>query len=168
MTRCPAPAFALVSLGAAAAIAAGGPPAALDLHGLKLTPPIPFSRPARAGLDALVVRHPAEAKPGGEKMSLTAVAFAKDSGMSDAELLDYVKTTFLATSAPGRPVARTFVGARVAGQALVKKIPAPAGAEVYVLTKKNGAKVVLAFVFASGFAPQAEKVITAIAATLKE
>ncbi len=101
-------------------------------------------------------------------MSLTAVAFPKDSGMSDAELLDYVKTTFLATSASGKPVERTFLGKPVKGQALEKKIPAPSSAEIYVVTKKNGDKVVLGFVTSPGFAKEAQEAIAGIAATMKE
>ncbi len=147
---------------------AAGPPSAVEVHGLSFIPPIAFSAPAPAGLDALLVVHPADAKSGGEKASLTAVAFPKDSGMSDAELLDYVKTTFLGASASGKPVTRTFLGKKVTGQALEKKIPAPSGAEVYVVTKKSGDKVVLGFVFSPGFAKEAQEAIAGIAATMKE
>lgn len=162
--------FALVLLAAAtAALAAvAASPAVLDLHGLKSTPSVPFSVPEEAGLDAVRVVHPATAKAGEEKLAVTAVAFPKDSGMTDAELLDYVKTTFLATSAPGRKVVRAFLGKEVAGQGLEKKIPAPSLAEVYAVTKKGGDKVVLAFVFAPDFAEQAGPAIAAIAATMRE
>ena len=152
----------------AAPFASAAGPAAFQLHGLSAEAPIPFSAPEEAGLDALRVVHPADAKAGGEKLSLTAVAFPKDSGMSDAELLDYVKTTFLATSAAGTPVERTLLGKKVTGQALEKKIPAPSLAQVYVATKKGGDKVVLAFVFAPGFASEGEAAIAAIAGSLKE
>ncbi len=167
MTRPIVMALAAVHIGAASASAAG-PPSAIEVHGLKLTPPIAFSAPAPAGLDALLAVHPADAKAGGEKVSLTAVAFPKDSGMSDAELLDYVKTTFLATSASGKPVMRTYLGKKVTGQALEKKIPAPSSAEIYVVTKKSGDKVVLGFVFSPGFAKEAQEAIAGIAATMKE
>lgn len=145
-----------------------GPPHAVEVHGLKFTPPIAFSAPAPAGLDALLVVHPPDAKAGGEKVSLTAVAFPKDSGMRDAELLDYVKTTFLATSASGKPIERTFLGKPVKGQALEKKIPAPSTAEIYVVTKRNGDKVVLGFVTSTGFEKEAQETIVGIAATMKE
>lgn len=153
---------------AAASSSVAGPPAAVEVHGLKFTPPISFSAPAPAGLDALLVVHPPDAKAGGEKVSLTAVAFPKDSGMSDAELLDYVKTTFLATSASGKPVERNFLGKPVKGQTLEKKIPAPSNTEIYVVTKKSGDKVVLGFVFSPGFAKEAQEAIAGIAATMKE
>ncbi len=159
--------LATALIGAAPASAAG-PPSAVEVHGLKFTPSIAFSAPASAGLDALLVVHPPDAKAGGEKVGLTAVAFPKDSGMSDAELLDYVKTTFLATSASGKPVERTFLGKPVKGQALEKKIPAPSSAEIYVVTKKKGDKVVLGFVYSPGFAKEAQEAIAGIAATMKE
>ena len=159
--------FAAALIGAVPASAAG-PPHAVEVHGLKFTPPIAFSAPAPAGLDALLVVHPPDAKAGGEKVSLTAIAFPKGSGMSDAELLDYVKTTFLATSAAGKPVERTFLGKPVKGQALEKKIPAPSNAEIYVVTKKNGDKVVLGFVTSPGFAAEAQETIAEIAATMSE
>ena len=158
----------LAAVLSAAPIASAAGPAAVQLHGLSAEAPIPFSAPDDAGLDALRVVHPADAKAGGEKLSLLAVAFPKDSGMSDAELLDYVKTTFLATSAAGTPVERTLLGKKVTGQALEKKIPAPSLAQVYVATKKGGDKVVLAFVFAPGFASEGEAAIAAIAGSLKE
>jgi hypothetical protein len=147
---------------------ASDPPPAIDLHGLKFAPPIAFSAPAEAGLDAMRIVHPADTKSGGEKMSLTAVAFPKDSGMSDDEILGYVTTTFLAASTSGKPVERMFLGKKVTGQALEKTIPAPSLAEVYVATKKNGDKVVFGFVFSPAFAKEAEKVIAGIVATLQE
>ncbi len=163
----------IVLVFAAALVAAGpapaaGPPSTVEVHGLTFTPPIALSAAAPAGLDALLVVHPPDAKAGGETLSLTAVTFPKDSGMSDAELLDYVKTTFLATSASGKPIARTFLGKPVKGQALEKKIPAPSSAEIYVVTKKNGDKVVLGFVFSPAFAKEAQEAIAGIAATMKE
>jgi len=147
---------------------AGDPPPTIELHGLKFAPPIAFSAPASAGLDAMLIVHPADAKSGGEKMSLTAVAFPKDSGMSDDEILSYVTTTFLAASAAGKPVERMLLGKKVTGQAAKKTIPAPSLAEVYVATKKNGDKVVFGFVFSPAFAKEAEKAIAEVAATLRE
>ena len=163
-----APTLVAAFLFAALSAPAADAPHAITVHGLRFTPPIPFSAPVPAGLDALMTVHPAEANAGGEKLSLTAVAFPKDSGMTDADLLSYVKMTFLAATAGGRPVERTLLGKRVKGEALEKKIPAPSLAEVYVATKRNGDKVVLGFVFSPGFAEEAEKAIAGIAATLTE
>ena len=152
----------------AAALSASAAPVPLELHGLKVMPPVPFSAPEEAGLDAVRVVHPPAAKAGGEKLAVTAVTFPKDSGMNDAELLDYVKTTFLGASEAGKAVERTFLGKTVKGRALEKKIPAPSLAEVYVVTKKGGDKVVVAFVFVPSFAKEAEAAIAAIAASMKE
>ncbi len=156
----------------AATLAALSAPAAaaapLELHGLKATAPVAFSAPEKAGLDALRVVHPADAKEGGEKLSLTAVAFPKDSGMTDPELLDYVASTFLGASGPGKPVERTILGKTAKGRAFEKKIPSPSLAEVFVATKKEGGKVVLAFVFSPSFAKEAEAAVAAIAESLKE
>lgn len=167
MTLRTVPAVLAAALIATAHALAGATPE-VEVHGLRFAPPIAFSSPAPAGLDALLVVHPAEAKAGGEKLSLTAVAFEKDCGMSDAELLDYVKTTFLAATAAGKPVERTILGRPVKGLALEKKVPAPSHAQVYVVTKSKGDKVVLGFVFGPGFAEEAEKAIAAIAASMKE
>jgi len=159
--------LALLAAAAPLALSAASP-AVVQLHGLRADSPVPFSAPEGAGLDAVRAVHPPAAKAGGEKLAVTAVAFPKDSGMSDAELVEYVKTTFLATSAPGRRVVRLFLGREVTGQGLEKKVPAPSLAEVYVVTKRKGDKVVLAFVFAPLFAKEAESAISAIAATMKE
>lgn len=163
-----APGLVLLLASSAALAAFAASPAVLELHGLRSTPPIPFSAPEAAGLDAVRVVHPAAAKAGGEKLAVTAVAFPKDSGMTDAELLEYVKTAFLGASAPGRKVVRTFLGREVSGQALEWKVPAPSLAEVYVVTKKDGDKVVLAFVFAPDFADKAGPAIAGTAATMTE
>jgi len=143
-----------------------------QMHDLTFNTTIEFSVPAAAGLDALRIVHPKDAKSSAEKMSITAVRFPADAvgagGMSDAELLEYVKTTFLATSVAGTQVERTFLTQKIMGEALVKSIPAPARAEVYVVSLKTGAKVVLGFVFAPDFAAQAGQVISEVASSLSE
>ncbi len=162
------PGLVLLLASSAALTTFAASPAFLELHGLRASPPVPFSAPEAAGIDAIRVVHPPAAKSGGEKLAVTAVAFPKDSGMTDAELLEYVKTAFLGTSAPGKKVVRSFLGREVAGEALEKKVPAPSLAEVYVVTKKGGDKVVLAFVFAPDFAEKAVPAIAGTAATMTE
>jgi len=148
------------------------PGQSIKMHDLTFNTTIEFSAPISAGLDALLMVHPKDAKSGVEKMSITAVRFPADAvgtgGMSDAELLEYVKTVFLATSRPGTPVERTFLARKVLGEVLEKSIPTPSRAEVYVVSLKTGAKVVLGFVFAPDFAAQAGQVITEVEASLKE
>lgn len=161
------PVLALACLCVAALAAAPGHP--VRLHGIRFTSPLPFSAPSPAGLDALTVVHPKEARPGTERMSLTAVRFAAgEPGMTDGELIEYVKSTFLATTAPGKPQARSFLGRKVPGNVVDKKIPAPARAETYLVPLKGGARLVLGFVYAPDFAPQAEAAIAQIAASMAE
>ena len=159
-----------LALAAAAGFAAAGH--ALEMHGLRFAVTPEFSAPVEAGLDALRVVHPGDARPGTEKMSITAVRFPAEAvgagGMSDAELLDYVKTAFLAATGAGKPVERVFLAQKARGEALEKTIPVPARAELYVVALKAGDKVVLAFVFGPGFAAQAGQVIHEVAESLSE
>lgn len=145
---------------------------AASLHGLRFVSALEFSAPEKAGLDALRVDAPKDARPGAEKMSIMAVRFPKkavgEGGMSDGELLDYVKTVFLAKTGAGKPVTREFLGRKARGEAFAKSIPAPALAEVYVVALNSGDKVVLGFTFDPGFAVQAGEAIAEIAATLTE
>lgn len=159
-----------IALAAVPAFAAAGH--AVEMHGLRFAVSLEFSAPAEAGLDALRVDYPKNAKPGAEKMSITVVRFPADAvgagGMSDAELLDYVKTAFLAATAAGKPVERTFLARKAKGEALEKSIPAPARAELYVVALKTGEKAVFAFAFAPDFAAEAGRAIGEVAATLTE
>ena len=142
------------------------------VHGLSFSTTLEFSLPGKAGLDAVCSVFPKDAKPGAESMSITAVRFPAEAvgagGMSDAELLDYVKTAFLAATGAGRPVERTFLSQKVKGEAFAKTIPVPAQAEIYVIALTDGAKVVLGFAFAPKFAAQAGLAIGEVAASLKE
>ncbi len=158
-----------VAAAANAAPAAGHP---TKMHGLSFATTAEFSPPAETGLDALRIVFPREAKAGAEKMSLTAVRFPAEAvgagGMADAELLEYVKTAFLAASGPGKRSERTFLGRKVAGQAFEKSIPRPERAEVYIVPLKSGDKVVFGFAFAADFAAQADQAIGEAAASLRE
>ncbi len=159
-----------LAVAVASASAAAGHPA--TMHGLSFATTAEFSPPAEVGLDALRMVFPKDAKAGAEKMSLTAVRFPAEAvgagGMADAELLEYVKTAFLAASGPGKLIERTFLAQKVAGQAFEKSIPNPALAEVYIVPLKSGDKVVLGFVFAADFTAQAAQAIAEAAASLRE
>ncbi|MCK7511299.1 MAG: hypothetical protein MZV70_49420 [Desulfobacterales bacterium] len=160
-----------LAIGAAAGFAAvAGHPAVMC--GLSFFSALDFSAPAEAGLDAQRIVFPRDAVPGAEPMSITAVRFPAEAvgagGMSDAELLDYVKTAFLATTAAGGPLERTFLGRKSAGEAFAKTIPVPSRAEIYVVALQNGDKVVFGFVFSAEFAARAEQTIAEVAASLGE
>jgi hypothetical protein len=160
----------VLALAATAGFAAAGH--AVEMHGLRFAVGLEFSAPAEAGLDALRVVYPKNAKPGAEAMSITSVRFPAEAvgagGMSDGELLEYVKTAFLAATGAGKPLERIFLAQKARGEALEKSIPVPARAEVYVITLKTGDKVVLAFAFAPEFAVEAGRVIGEAAESLRE
>jgi hypothetical protein len=163
-----------IALALALAVAAGFAAAghAVEMHGLRFEVTPEFSAPGEAGLDALRAVFPKDAKPGAEEMSITAVRFPAEAvgagGMSDGELLDYVKTAFLGASGAGQPVERTFLAQKVRGEALEKSIPVPMRAEAYVVALRSGDKVVLAFAFVPEFAAEAGRVLDEAAGSLRE
>lgn len=165
-----AAAFALAL--AAATVFAATAGHAVEMHDLRFTVTPEFSVPGEAGLDALRAVLPKDAKPGAEKMSITAVRFPAEAvgagGMSDAELLDYVKTAFLAATGAGKPVERIFLAQKAKGEAFERSIPVPMRAEAYVVALKTGDKVVLAFAFTPEFAAEAGRVIDEAAGSLRE
>jgi hypothetical protein len=144
----------------------------IQIHGLTFSTSLAFSSPSPVGLDALSVLYPNSAKPGTEAMCITAVHFPADAvgagGMSDTDLIEYVKATFLAKSGAGIPVERVFLSHRVQGEAIKKSLPVPSHAEIYVIPLKAGDKIVIGFVFKVEFAASAGQVITEVAASLRE
>lgn len=144
------------------------------LQGLCLHSPVALSNPKPVGLDAVIVVHPPEADAQSERFSLTAVHFPlvvtdTKAGMTPAELRDYVATVFLAGQAKeGTPIQRRMLERSVDGLAFSTPIPAPSFAEVYALRLQNRETVVLGFKFRSDWRSEAESLITAIAASLRE
>jgi hypothetical protein len=159
-----------LALAAATGFAAAGH--AVEMHGLRFAVTPEFSVPEAAGLDALRIVLPKDARPGAEKMSITMVRFPAEAvgagGMSDAELLDYVKTAFLAATGAGKPIERIFLAQKARGEALEKSIPVPSRAEAYVVALKTGDKIVFAFAFVPEFAAEAGRVIGEAAESLRE
>jgi hypothetical protein len=143
-----------------------------SLHGLKFESSVEFSSPAKAGVDALMMHHPRIARPGKEKLGITAVLYTRDAqklmGMGDAGLLNYTKSVFLGVATAGKPIERVFAGKKVMGDVVEKKIPAPMTVETYVLTLSNGGKVGISFHYIPAFKADAERVITEIGASMKE
>lgn len=142
------------------------------LSGIEFKTSHEFSEPLKAGLDTYLLTYPKSVKPEDEKMSLTLAFLSakaqKEMGMTDSELLQYAKTTFLATSKPGNPQKLDFFGKSVSGEILQKKIPAPSTLEVFLLPLKNGDKMVIGFSYAGSFAAEAKKIILEISGSLKE
>lgn len=158
----------------AAAVAAGAAEKkyACSLHGLTFESSAEFSAPEKAGLDALMVLHPRKAKPGKEKLGITAVLYTRGTqkamGMGDAALLSYTRTTFMGAAAPGKPIERVFAGKKVRGDVVEKKIPVPTTIETYVLTLSNGSKVGISFNYIPQFKADADRIIAEIAASIRE
>ncbi|MCP9842001.1 hypothetical protein KBY93_15440 [Synechococcus sp. J7-Johnson] len=146
----------------------------VELHGLCFRSPVAFSNPKPVGLDAVMVVHPPEADAQSERFSLTAVHFPlvvtdTKAGMTPAELRDYMATVFLAGQAKaGTPIQRRLLENVVDGLAFSTPVPAPSFAEVYALRLQNRETVVLGFKFLSDWRSEAQSLINAIAASLRE
>jgi len=151
---------------------AAAQPFTYELHGLKFSTAAEFSVPAKAGLDALLMVCPKEATPEQEKLSLTAVLFTVETvrqmEMSDPDLQEYAKTTFVGVTTPGQPVERLIMGKKQIGDRAESSIPVPVVVETYLLRKKNGDQVFLAFRFPTGEAAASEPLLLQILTTLHE
>jgi len=110
--------------------------------------PTAFSKPVDAGMDAVAFTAPPDSKPGNARMTITLVAVPKDMkesfGNSDAEVLNYIKTTFLGASNQGKPVERSFLGRKVVGESLASSIPKKVEHEVFLVPLANGDAMALA------------------------
>ncbi len=119
-------------------------------QGVAFSTDIPFSAPQDIGMDAVVLTNPPESAPGQALFEITLAAVPPDMlesfGNNPAEVLAYVKSSFLATAKPAeRTVERTFQGAPVAGEAQGLSIPKPADLEVYYVPLSGGGGMVVAF-----------------------
>lgn len=136
--------------------------------------PLAFSSPKEIGLDAAAMMHPPESGPGKAQMEITLVGVPKDMaaslGNQDAEILNYVKATFLGAATPAtRKVERSFMGKKVAGEAQDTTIPKQGELEIYLIPLSDGDKVALGFVRDAQFPKdKADSVINAVAQSLKE
>ena len=136
--------------------------------------PVAFSNPQKVGLDAAAMVHPPESGLGKGQMEITLVAVPKDMqeslGNKDAEILTYVKTTFLGATAPAaKPVHRSFLGKKVTGEAQSTSIPKKSELEIYLIPLTDGDKVAVAFSRDTAFAREkADSIITTVAQSFKE
>ncbi|MEB3264546.1 MAG: hypothetical protein VKJ66_09265 [Synechococcus sp.] len=161
-------AMALVSAAPAAA------QSVVTMHGLCFRSPVALSAPQAVGLNAVLVGHPPQAKPGEERFSLTAVQFPPEAtdtnaGMTPAELRGYVKAMFLAGGGSyGQPLRRRLLGTWVEGESFTTSIPAPSIGEVFVLRRQDGNSVVLGFKVRQDWREQGVALIDAITANLRD
>jgi hypothetical protein len=136
--------------------------------------PVAFSSPQKAGLDAVALVHPPESGLGKGLMEITLVAVPKDMqesmGNNDAEILSYVKATFLASTAPSaKSVERSFLGRKVTGEAQSSSIPKPGELELYLIPLSGGDKVAVGFKRDNAMPKEkAESVINTVAQSFKE
>ncbi|HNW28929.1 MAG TPA: hypothetical protein PKN50_10665 [Spirochaetota bacterium] len=144
-----------------------------SVHGIAFDASLEFSRPAKAGADAMLMVYPLNADPGKENMSITMVLYDRNAqklmGMGDTGLLNYTRTVFMGSADPGKPVERVFAGKKVRGQALKKIIPVPSTVEVYLITLSKGNKIGIGISYSKNMKEDsARQVIDEIAASLRE
>jgi hypothetical protein len=136
--------------------------------------PVAFSSPQKVGLDAVALVYPAESGLGKGQMEITLVAVPKDMqesmGNKDAEILAYVKATFLASTLPAtKSVERSFLGQKVVGEAQSVSIPKKGELELYLIPLSDGDKVAVGFVRDIAMPKdKAESVIKMVAQSFKE
>ncbi|MFZ1728951.1 MAG: hypothetical protein WBQ23_04865 [Bacteroidota bacterium] len=136
--------------------------------------PIQFSPPADIGLNAVALVSPPESQSGAGSMEITLVSVPPDmaEGMeNDNEMiLGYLKSTFLATSKPGKKTAgRSFLTKTVEGETVSSTIPKPSELEYYLVPLSDGAMMLIALRWDSSVTTEdAAAVFAMIAETLKE
>lgn len=136
--------------------------------------PVAFSSPQKIGMDAAAMMHPPESAPGKAQMEITLVGVPKDMaesmGNKEADIMQYVKTTFLGHATPAtKKVERSFLGKKVVGEAQATSIPKKGELEVYLIPLSDGDRVALGFVRDTAFPKdKADGVINAVAKSLKE
>lgn len=170
LTAMPLVVLALVLTAATSA----GAQTLVSMHGFCFRSPLPLSVPQEVGLDALLVAHPPQAKPGEVLFSLTVVRFPPEvtdtkAGMTSAELREYVKVVFLAgRRGDGQPLRRRLLGEWVEGESFTTSIPTPSHGEVFALRRRDGDSVALGFKMRQDWREQGEALIDAITASLQD
>ncbi len=136
--------------------------------------PVSFSSPKEIGVDAVSLLHPPDSGLGKAGMEIVLIAVPKEMqeafNDNDTEILNYVKTTFLAVNGPAKEkVTRSFLGTKSAGERHTTTIPQSKSIDVYLLTLADGDKVALAFVRGAAMTEDAaERIGALVASTLKE
>lgn len=149
-------------------------PPTVSLFGVTLQTEVQFSAPQKVGLDAFSLVYPAAAKPDAVGLEIILVRMdaemQQQMGGADRELLEYGKTVFLGiTGKPKESIMRQFAGKPVKGELHESAIPRPSRAEIYLISLKNGAKLMISFrSFAKMKAGEAEGITSQAAKTFKE
>ena len=125
-----------------------------------------------AGVNAQQFAYPANVEVD-NLLHITFVMFDAESqrnmNMSDAELLNYAKTTFLGTSKPAETTKeRQIMKRNSVGEILKTKIPTPSNIEIHLITLPDNTKIVIGFKSANSInASDLEKIITEVTSSLK-
>jgi hypothetical protein len=147
---------------------------AYSIGGVTFQSPLPFSPPSKVGLDASSLIYPASSSAGRGECELTFVSISKkmqdEMKCTDREMLDYVKSTFLAISGKAKAHRkRSFIGKTVTGDVLECSIPVKSHIEVYLIPLSRGNKLAVSFKYTDKIASvDVEKVINTVASTMKE
>jgi hypothetical protein len=134
---------------------------------------VEFSEPQKAGVDAVSLFYPASASLDDTLFTITLVEIPRqmqeESKMTDAELVGYVKSVYLATALPAKESKeRQILGKAVKGEVQEKTIPKKSRLEVYLLTLANK-KVVISFSSDAKMEQETvEKIISTLAKSLKD
>ncbi len=143
-------------------------------QGLTFQTPAAFSAPMEIGMGAVSFLYPAKASMAKAQFEITMVTIKKEQqekmGMDDAGLLNYAKSTYLATAKPAQKYKeRKILGRAVKGEVQEKSIPKKSRLESYLITLADGTKVVLAFTIDVKMPKKdAEGISDAVARTLTE
>jgi hypothetical protein len=144
------------------------------IRGLTFQIPLKLSPPVRVGLGATSFLFPEDAETGKEKFEMMLVFLDKDmiesSKKNDAELLQYVKSTFLGTTMKAeKKLKKKALGKEIQGEWQKTTIPRKATLEIYLFPLKDGSKMAAAFRSFEGMAQkESEKVRDAFFSTLVE
>ena len=142
--------------------------------GVGFQTPLAFSKPMDIGMGAVALANPPQAGPGQGGLVITLVAVPKDlqesMGNNPAEVMNYVKSTYLGTAKPAQGAReRTFLGQVVKGEVQQMSIPKPGELEVYLVPLSGGDKMAVALTRDQKTpAAEAAKVMDMVAKTFKE
>jgi len=118
--------------------------------GLTFNTSVTLSSAKSIGVNAQEFEYPANVEEDKVLLQIIFVKFdaqsQKELKMSDAELLNYAKTTFLGTGKPAENFKeRQIIGSKSKGEVLKTKIPTLSNIEIHLITLNNSTKFAIAF-----------------------
>jgi len=134
---------------------------------------VEFSTPFEVGLNAQQFSFPANVDEDSILLHITFVKFdvesQKNMNMTDADFLNYTKSTFLGTSKPAETTKiRQIMEKNSFGEILKTKIPTPSNIEIHLITLPDNTKFVIGFKSVNSInTSELEKIIVEITNSLK-